>query len=418
MPEFVNKINAELRRIVIYKWTLFVLAAFLMMSCNMSDEKTVSKRVTLWRKDKIPYGTWVAYENMKYVFPQAAININKNSPDFSKGPFITSTVDSASNSGRTAYIVISPVVMPDANETVSMLNMAARGHYVFISSFFIGKELLDSFHVKTETPHFIRPADSLRVSVYDPVYFDSVAYSYPGFGAEACFSKMDSTIVTILGTNAAGKANFIKLSYVNGGSIFIHLEPFAFTNFFLLHKENKAYYDKVFSYLPADVKTVEWDDYFRNKEAGKSNFSALGFLMKQEAFRWAIILAILLFALLFLIESKRRQRLVPVIAPLRNSSLDFVTTIGQLYFQQKDHKNLARKMAAHFMDHIRSRYNLSTSVLDDAFTERLAYKSGYDKEALRDLLERIKEIDNSYSLSEEELLALSKKLDQFYNNQS
>ncbi len=37
----------------------------------------------------------------------------------------------------------------------------------------------------------------------------------------------------------------------------------AFTNFFLLHKENKAYYDNVLSYLPASVNEVKWDEYFR-----------------------------------------------------------------------------------------------------------------------------------------------------------
>ena len=52
---------------------------------------------------------------------------------------------------------------------------------------------------------------------------------------------MDSTITTILGKDEYGRANFVKLDYEGGGSLYLHLAPLAFSNFFLLHKENKAY---------------------------------------------------------------------------------------------------------------------------------------------------------------------------------
>ena len=70
-------------------------------------------------------------------------------------------------------------------------------------------------------------------------------------------------IASILGTDEAGHANFIKFNYKGGGAVFLQLAPMTFTNFFLLYKNNKNYYDNAFSYLPKSIVEIKWDDYFR-----------------------------------------------------------------------------------------------------------------------------------------------------------
>jgi hypothetical protein len=216
----------------------------------------------------------------------------------------------------------------------------------------------------------------------------------------------------VLGKNRNGKPNFIKINYKNGGSLCLHLEPFAFTNFFLLHGNNKSYYDYALSYLPRRTNFIIWGDRFRRKN--NNNFSALHFLLSIPAFRWAFWLLLLFFLLMYLFESKRRQRMIAAIVPLRNSSLDFVKTVGRLYYQQKDNLNLAHKMSAHFLNHLRTKYNLPTSNLDDDFAERLSYKSGFDKTLTKELVEHIKTIQQQQSLANEDLLALNKKIEAFY----
>jgi predicted nucleic acid-binding protein len=103
--------------------------------------------------------------------------------------------------------------------------------------------------------------------------------------------------------------------------------------------------------------------------------------------------------------------MIPVIQPLHNSSVDFVRTIGRLYFQQKDHKNLARKIIAHFLEHVRNTYNISTSVLDEAFITKLSYKSGISREEIQELAYEIKYVEESPSITEDELLSLSKRIE-------
>src|SRR5258708_31514869 len=56
------------------------------LSCNPGGSKKLNRRVTLWRKDKIPYGTFIAYENLPYLFPDAEVSINQVSPSELKSP--------------------------------------------------------------------------------------------------------------------------------------------------------------------------------------------------------------------------------------------------------------------------------------------------------------------------------------------
>jgi len=67
--------------------------------------------------------------------------------------------------------------------------------------------------------------------------------------------------------------------------------------------------------------------------------------------------------------------MVPLISPLRNTSVDFVRTIGRLYFQRRDNHNLAMKMAAHFLDQVRTRYHMASTTMDDDFIDRLSYRT-------------------------------------------
>ena len=106
--------------------------------------------------------------------------------------------------------------------------------------------------------------------------------------------------------------------------------------------------------------------------------------------------------------------MIPARPVLRNSSLDFVKTIGRLYYQRKDNGNLAAKMSTHFLDHVRNRYNISTTTLDEDFIDRLSYKSGFDKEELKGLIDSIQTLSNDPDLEDEALLNFSRQIEEFY----
>ncbi|MFL5772134.1 MAG: hypothetical protein ACJ75F_03185, partial [Flavisolibacter sp.] len=222
---------------------------------------------------------------------------------------------------------------------------------------------------------------------------------------------IDSGYATVLGKNAKGEANFIRIGYAHGGSIFVHLNPFEFTNFFLLHKTNKKYYDLALSYMPRETGVVEWSDYFRNKHS--TSFSTLHFLLSKRSLRWAFWLTLLLFLLMFIVESKRKQRPVAEMIPIRNTSEDFVKTVGRLYFQQKNNQNLFTKMVAAFLENIRTTYQLPTSHLNEEFALRLAFRSGKPVEDIKHMIQFIYEMRMKADLSDKELMDLHDQMNQF-----
>ena len=74
-------------------------------------------------------------------------------------------------------------------------------------------------------------------------------------------------------------------------------------------------------------------------------------------------------------------------------------------------------MTAHLMDHIRTRYNIPTHVVDDKFITNLTFKSGYDLAALRNMFYHAKMIQDSYNVSDEYLMEYNKLTEDFYKHQ-
>jgi len=370
-----------------------------LLSCNQNNNAP-SQRVTLWRKDKLPYGTYIAYESLTYLFPNAEISVNRKD-----------IASLSQKEGKKALIFIGHYAQPDPSDVNALLNFVGDGNHVFISALYFGDTLLRALNVR-EGRGDMDPFRSLRLSIYQPVTNDSLSYVYPGFSLDGWVDSLDDKYATVLGRDEKGRPDLIKFRYKGGGTLFLHFAPLAFSNYFLLHKDNKAYYDNVLSYIPGSVNEVIWDESFRYNR--RKNFSTLNYIMGQPPFAWALGLLLLLLLLLYLFESKRRQRIVPLIVPLRNTSLDFVTTIGRLYYQRRDNQNLAVKMATHFQDYIRTKYNIPVHLADPGFVERLSYRTGIDKDFLRMLAEDVLRMQQQGNVTDQELLELNQKLDEFY----
>jgi hypothetical protein len=387
---------------------LALLLLVTLASCNGFGDSRLNRRVTLWRQDKIPYGTYVAYESLPHLFPAADITVNHNAPS-----------ELHTREGKRAFIAIVPSMDPDPSEINALLNFVGQGNQVFLSSFRFGDSLLHTLGLRTglRSSNY-NGGDSLQLSIYNPSTSDSLSFAYPGQAYDNWITHLDTQYTTVLGRDSRGRPDMVRFNYKGGGALYLHFAPMAFTNFFLLHKNNKAYYDNALSYLPNTIQEVIWDDYYRYDHS--KNFSVLRYILNSRnpagdfSLRWVFWLLLLLFLLIYLFDSKRKQRVVPVIAPLRNSSLDFVKTIGRLYYQRRDNQDLALKMVTHFLDHVRTRYNLPVTVLDEDFVERLSHKTGVDKGTLQELVEYIKQLPAQRYVADGELLDLQRKIEALY----
>ena len=393
---------------VSFRNRLFVVPMlFLLVSCwGGGGRKTLNRRVSLSRHDDIPYGARVAYESLQYLFPEATVTVNSNN----------SPVTLANTSGTNrVFIAIGYSFDADASGVTGLMNFIEQGNQVFISANRMSDTLLKEVSIRA-TNHgvFAEEPDSLTVGVYNPVNSDYKTFSYPGDSYDNWITKLDSQYTTILGRDEKGRPNFVRLTYKGGGAIYLQFAPLAFSNFFLLHKQNIAYGENALSYLPANTREVIWDEYYRYDHTRE--FSAFQYILKHPALRWAFWLLLLLFAIIYIFDSKRRQRQIPVISALSNTSLDFVRTIGRLYFQRRDNHNLALKMVAHFQDQVRTRFHLPVTALDEAFVDRLAYRTGYPKQTLAPLVDYMYHLPTKAYISDDELLDFHRQLDAFYKN--
>lgn len=388
-------------------WLLALFTLTLLASCNSVGRKELNRRVSFRRNDDNPYGARIAYEGLPWLFPDADVSFASASPQtFTSGD------------EKKAIILVSSYVDATPAEVNAAMNFVGEGNQLFYSAIAYSDTLLHALGIRTASRfHFMEgELDSLRLGVYSPVDAGYHSFSYPGDSYDTYISSLDSQYTSILGRDALGHPDFIRVTYKGGGAIYLHFAPLAFSNFFLLHKKNIGYYENVLSYIPASTKQVVWNDYYRYLNHSGHTFSALQYIFSNNGLRWAFWLLLLLFALIYIFDSKRRQRLIPTIAPLRNTSLDFVRTIGRLYFQRRDNRNLAGKMAVHFQDQVRTRYRLPVTALDEEFVGRLAYRTGYAKESVQEIVEYIRDLPTRGYVSDEELTRFHRQLEAFYKH--
>jgi len=304
-----------------------------------------------------------------------------------------------------------------------LIAFAENGNDVFISTrelSFDAKQFLNCkvfTHEVFSYTENINNSDSLIVSLVNLPFGNTVSYQYPGRGINSFFKKIDTTIADVIGKNEFDHPNFLHLQ-TGKGNVYIHLVPIAFSNYFLLHKRNIQYYEKSFSLINPAVKKIVWDEYYinsnmqGNKNDEKKNW--LSVLSNYPSLKAALLTAILSLLVYVLLEMRRKQRYIPVVNNPINDSLDFVKTIGRLYYDKGNHTNLCKKMGLYFLEHVRNKYKLTTSKLDDEFINNLKYKSGVDETSIREIVSFIKYLEDAPGISSRQITTFHSQLESFY----
>jgi hypothetical protein len=387
----------------------------LMVTGNNKTNRRFDNRITLRKSDKIPYGMFVAYHNLKYLFPEASISANKYEPGY---------WDSLSNySQDQVLIIMTDHFNADDYELEKLVTFVEKGNDVFVSARVFSSEAKKMFRCETSGYGYynyygdeLGYNDSLTVSLTGPPFQKNTAYVYPGRKMNSSFKEVDTAITDVLGNDEDGNPNFIHLQ-AGKGNFYLHLAPIAFSNYFLLHKNNLGYFEQAFSLIDRDVKRIVWDEYYLYKNADGNNDGKKGWmsvLFRYPGFKAALITAILALLLFVLLEMRRKQRIIPVINKPKNDSLDFVKTIGRLYFDKSNHLNLCKKMAAFFLEHARNKYKLPTGELGEEFIKNLQYKSGASEIEVREIIAYIKYLDDAPGIAPAQLNAFHKQLESFY----
>ena len=206
--------------------------------------------------------------------------------------------------------------------------------------------------------------------------------------------------------NNDDQANFIKTPF-GEGTIYVHCEPLFLTNYYLLQSGNVKYAQSVFSYLN-DRETL-WFVESNTKESS----SLLRFILSNPALKyaWWVFLGGLILFIFF--NVKRKQRIVPIIEPLKNTSAEFVKSIGNLYMQEGDFHDMMAKKAQYFLNKVRIDLLIDTQNLDDEFAKKLQLKTGKSVEMVNEVIILIKKAQDPYaSVMKEDLARINSLLDE------
>lgn len=399
-----------------YIVAFFILAfvAALIIAANRRLPRKMDERITLRANDKIPYGFSVAKNFCASLFPNATIATDDNRPGDWK------TLSSTSN--KQAVIIVSGFFNADEYEMKQLTNFVSNGNYVFIIAKAFSAEAQTIFNFsydQNDMASFFGVADdSLKIHLQSPPFASDSFYVYPGRKFESWFDSLDVSHTAILGTNGS-YPNFIRMDK-GEGQFFVHTAPLAFSNYFILHKNNIHYFEQALSVIPKDVNKIVWNEYYLIKRNQKRNQEKepnwLGVLLKYPEFRWGLLTILSGVILFVLLNSRRKQRMIPEYTKPKNESLDFVKTMGRLYYDRKDHQNLSKKMAVYFLEHVRSTYKLPTNNLDEQFIVALYDKSGYSKGELNAIISFINYLQNNEPVTEYQLINFQNQLETFYQN--
>lgn len=403
------------KSLYIVLFVLVLLVVLVVVSGNLANKKneqsTDMTQSSFYSKDKKAGGAYAAFKLLPQLFLRNSVQVVTK-------PFArTYDKDSELKFRNNVYILVADQLFTTESDIDAMLDYVSRGNELFIA-INTPDPLLEK-HLKFVTVESsnmqLKKAGVVQRYADETIPMDT-SFSYLGRVSGSYFSAVDSNTTNILGYNYKNKPNFIRIEY-RSGFIYLLLNPYTFTNYFLLHKQNVRALETQMSYLINDAGNVYWDDFYNSQHSAQSgDFSEWQVLMRYASMRWALWLAVILLLLYVVFESKRRQRIIPDKPALSNTSLEFVDAIGQLYYQQHNNYNLAHKMIIHFMEYIRSRYYLNTNVLNDEFIASLARKSMVPEEEIRALLQMVHHIQLEENISDDDLRDFYNRIQQFYIN--
>jgi len=382
---------------------IFGLIAFI----ELTRERPINWKPTYNERHKIPFGTYIFHEELEAVFPNQEFTDVRKTPYEFFDAYYDWEEDEYTTTGN--FIHVAQYSEMDEISAQELLDFVSYGNTVFMSSNYFPNRLKDSLGFNTTNQYDLKGNSYFTLTnprfKTDSITIDRGINNFH-------FSKLDKDLTTVLGHqtfDSIAFPNFIKVNYYQG-SFLLHLQPIAFTNYNLLKKNNKKYAEAVLGYLPED------NIFYNSLNKANTNVSGskLRYILSQDALRYAWYLGLISLVLFLIFNAKRRQRIVKEIKPHENTTVAFTKTIGNLYYETKDHNNLVEKKTTYFLEYLRRVYFLDTQVLEERFTKLLIQKSGKDKEQIQQLVKSIVHLKAKPQCTEGDLINLNKQIEDFY----
>jgi hypothetical protein len=222
-------------------------------------------------------------------------------------------------------------------------------------------------------------------------------------------------------------SNFISCQY-GKGQFYFHSTPLVFTNYYMLN-------DTAMNYCRNTLKSmgngkVYWDEDNRdydlinfnlNDEANdptKPHEGPMEFILSEPTLRYAWYTLLVAGLLYLFFGAKRKQRIIPAMESMQNTSVEYTEVISQMFMNQSDHKKLVSMKMDIYKAYLRDTFNLklplSQEQENDTLYAQIAQKCSVNMNLVKDIFEQHKYLSALVEVDTAEMLTFHYQLEKFY----
>lgn len=393
-----------------YFFLIFSVIILLVISFLGNDEKENIKPPRTYKtNDKKDYGTFIFRNELESFFNNKVIEVD--APIFDSEFNYEPLYHDESLFGQYCRIFLSSKLSFDSYEGEKLIQIASAGDQVLI----ISPELGDGL------------AEKLNITIYDDFYFSDSLEVYQFRNprdSQKVFTNVQyfqNLTVDILDTSGSIKILGIKNKYepffikkdIGKGTIYWVNAIDFFTNRAVLDSVDTEFSSIVLSYLDPE-KVPVWDNYYSGYNPNSKSQKPLGTILSIPPLKRTFYILIILGICYIIFEGRRKQRNIPLIEAPKNTSVEFAETVGVLYFNQGDHRDLALKLFNYFTYLCRSKLKIRFDEnRPEDFVNELSLSTNYKKERIKFIVDKYFQIKRNNQMDSFDLELFYKSIENF-----
>lgn len=368
--------------------------------------KPVNWQRTYSYKDKNPFGTYAIQKLLSPAYGKE-VKVNKNT-------LYNLNTDS---SVKQTVLLMNDRIKISSTDLKTIYDFIKKGNTVFIAANQFDGLLADTFHLETSAElysYFMKPDTLIKtpgVSLnMTAKNLSKKKYTYPLICFDSYFSHFDSSLFRSYSVNNADRSVLIGAG-IGKGKLYLMSMPDVFANYFIVDHPNREYVYQILSLVSDKKSNLIWDEYYKN--FNPTNESIFKFIFESDALYTAYLLIIWSIILYMIFDGRRRQRAIPVLEPVKNTTLEFVNVVSHVYFNSDNHQFISEERIKYFYETIRKRFNVSTNEINDSLYEQVAELSGYELKLVKQLFVYCEKLKRNKNTSEYDLIELSRQINNF-----
>lgn len=360
---------------------------------------------TYLKKDKIPFGCYAIYNLLEsygktvVVNQQSIYNLNEKEED-----------------SLASLLIVNDRIELSKLDMKSLFKYIEKGNTVCIAANEFDQAIQDTFKLKTSY-NWVNLHHSLDSLLFKPLFEIRYrapknnilkSYEYPQVTTETYFTSFDTTLFRVSSVNKKNNPVLLEAN-IGKGKLLISSLPDVFGNLFIVNHANRFYTYTLLSKIRNN--SIIWDEYYKTYNVQEKGL--FRFIFASDALYMAYCITILGLLFFMVFEMKRRQRPIPVIKPLQNSTLEFVDVISHVYFNSHNHKHIAEESIQYFYFYVRKKFHVNTNDINDELYDTIHRLSNISREEVKKLFIYCENLKQAPALTENDLLELNNRINNF-----